>query len=69
MAVDTLTDRVSDRKMQFLRTGDGLGGNYESEIHFLSQAPTPPGEESHRTYASSSRCFRRSKKILRISAR
>ena len=35
MAVDTLTDGVSDREVQFLRTGNSLGGNYEGEIHFL----------------------------------
>ncbi len=35
MAVDTLTDGVPDREVQFLRTGNSLGGNYEGEIHFL----------------------------------
>jgi len=69
MAVDTLTDGVSDREVQFLCTGDGLGGNYESEIHFLPQAPATPGQKSHRVYSSVSRCRRRSKKIFRISAR
>ena len=69
MAVDALTDGVSDREVQLLGTGDGLGGNYESEIHFLAQASTIAGEKSHRVHSSASCCRRRSKKIFRISAR
>jgi len=69
VAVDTLTDGVSDREVQFLCTGNGLGGNYEGEIHFLPQAPATPSEKSHGLYSSASCCRRRSKKIFRISAR
>ncbi len=35
VAVDTLTDGVPDGEVQFLRTGNGFGGNYHREIHFL----------------------------------
>ena len=69
MAIDALTDCVSDGQVQFLRTGDGLGGNYEGEIHLLPKAPSTPGKKGDSVHSSVSRRRRRPEKILRLSAR
>jgi len=69
MVVDALTDGVPDGEVQFLCAGDGVGGNNKSEIHFLPQAPATPGEKCHSAHPSASRCYCRSQKIFRFSAR
>ena len=69
MAVDALTDGMPDGEMQFLRSSDGLSGNDEREIYFLPQAPAASGKKGHSAHTSVSRRCRRSKKVVRLSAR
>ena len=52
MAIDALADSMPDGEVQFLRTGDGVGGNYESEIHLLPKAPSSPGKKGDSMHSS-----------------
>ena len=68
MTVDTLTDRVPDREVQFLCTRDALGGDYHSEVHFVPQSAATAGKKGHGAHASASGRCRRSKEIFRLAA-
>jgi hypothetical protein len=69
MAVDVFTNGVPNREVEFLRSGDRVGGNDERKIHLVPQAPTTPCQKCNSASPSPARRPCSPQKILRFPAR